>query len=244
MIRTVCVVPPEGLRRNVERAVGLGLPRLAARPAQDVPLAFVGGGVSSGEHLDEILAWPGDVMTTNGGYDWLQDCGRVADYVCLIDPIPELVDFTTRPQPGTVWLVATMCDPAVFASLNGRDVLLWDAPQGDDEVVPGSVPGGPTGMTRAPLLAAILGYRDITLFGADSCYRADTSHVYGGSLPDGLIRVECGQRSWITTLGLLAQAEYLAEMVPAMNAAGVAVRMVGDHLSRDLLNHGSWELAA
>src|SRR5262249_35747860 len=42
----------------------------------------------------------------------------------------------------------------------------------------GMIGGGPTVLSRAPILAFCLGYRDVHLFGADSSYGGEQHHVY------------------------------------------------------------------
>jgi hypothetical protein len=168
-------------------------------------------------------------MAINHAYDWLIEHGRVADYVLALDGADDRL--IREPRKPTRFLVATCCSPGFFDLLRGHDVLIYRAQQGDEPLEPDDIPGGSTAMTRAPLVAAVLGYRDVTLFGADSCYIGSESHVYGGALPD-LIRVECGGRTWVTSLGMLAQAEYLAEMLPAFP---FPVKVKGDNLAAAML---------
>jgi hypothetical protein len=247
MRRVICVCPPEVVRRNREMAAGLGLPWLAAEAERNEPLAVVGGGSSAREHLDEILAWPGQVMALNGAYNWLQDQGRMADYVMVLDPEDAMAELFRRPAPGTRWFVASICNPAVFDALAGQDVTLYNPPQGDEKMAPDDIPGGSTVMTRAPILAAVIGYRRVALYGADSCYhRCATSHVYGGDIPADVVHVEAGGRSWLTSPAMLVQAEYLAELIPAM-AIAIKVELVGEHLAQALLaqdNEGTTSHAA
>lgn len=178
-------------------------------------------------------------MAINGAYDWLQDNGRIADYVLGLDPGAALADFYRRACQDTQFIIADCCDPTVFDALAGYDVVLYHARQGDELAQPGDIPAGPSAMTRAPLVGAVLGHRDVTLYGADSCFSGPATHVYGGSTPVSTIRVECAG-SWLTTLTLLAQAEYLAAMIPATGA--LRVRLAGDHLASAMLDN-PWRIA-
>lgn len=198
MIRTVCVADEATLTRHKEHAAGLGLPRLAALPPTKQPLAIVGTGPSV--DWAELAGWHGDIMAINGAYDRLREHRRIADWVVCLDPQEALADYHRHPN-GSRYLVATCCHPGVFRALDGQDVTTWHAAQGDDEVRPETIPGGSTAITRAPLLAAYLGYRDLTLFGADSSGEGD-------------LIVE----GWRTSPQLLAQAEYLVEMIKAWPA--------------------------
>lgn len=241
MLKTVCVCAPEVVERNHERAVSRGLPWLTARSATDKPLAIVGGGKSAKDYLHEILSFPGDVLAINGAYDWLQDQGRVADLHVLLDPQFGMDMFVQRPNQKTTYLVATCCDPTVFDALKAQNVLVWFSQQGTD-TRPG-IPGGSTALTRAPVLGAFLGYRDITIYGGDSCFLGAYGHVYEDDpFPPDAIRIICDGREWLTSLQFLAQAEYLAEMLPAMQQ-GMKVRLRGDHLAAALLKAQAWQEA-
>jgi hypothetical protein len=240
VIQNVCVVGPEGLARNRESAAGRGLPRLAVARQKSLPLAVVGGGESAETCLDELKAWPGPIMAINGAYDWLQDMDRVPEYGCLIDPQPMVTEFLTRPARATRWLVASMCDPSVFNALTGYDVTVWEAAQHDADE---GIPGGPTCMTRAPVVATWMGFRRVRLFGADSCYSSGRSHVYGGDLPSDLFPVRVGGREFVTSWGLLSQAEHLAALHSALVGQRIEIEFAGDHLAAALAEHGTWQLA-
>jgi uncharacterized Rossmann fold enzyme len=202
----VCVVDDATLAKHKEHAAGLGHPRLAALPKTKQPLAIVGTGPSV--DWRELAEWSGDIMAINGAHDALCQFGRVPDWVVCLDPQEALADYHRCPQ-GARYLVATCCHPAVFEALRGQDVTTWDAAQGDDEVTHDTIPGGSTALTRAPLLAYYLGYRNLTLFGADS-----------------------GTANRQTTPQLMAQAEYLVELIRAWPTR-IDVR--GDSLLTDML---------
>lgn len=208
-------------------------------PSRDKPLAIVGGGPSAAELLDEIRSFPGQVLAINGAYDWLQDQGRVADFVALSDPQDGMGVFVRRPHERTKFLIATCCDPSVFDALSSSDVMTWFCIQGKDEPGPYGVPGGSTCLTRSPLLAVLLGYREIVIYGADSSY-TDKSHAYESSISADAFTVVC-EREWLTSMQMLAQAEYLAEMIPTMRQA-VKIDLKGEHLASALLRTRAWSV--
>jgi hypothetical protein len=111
--------------------------------------------------------------------------------------------------------------------LRDQEVTLWDAAQGDGEVSHETIPGGPTALSRAPLIAAILGYREITLFGADSS-------------GEGRLLVRC-DGEFRTSPQLLGQAVYMAEMIPRMSSLNIAIE--GEHLLAAMLRtNGRWSV--
>lgn len=250
MIRHVCVCPPERLARNRNCAAGLGLPWLAAFPPHDRKLAIVGGGQSAADHAAEILAWDGEILAVNGAYEWLRKLGRAPDFCVLLDPQDNMWPMLVNASSGTKWIVSDVCHPTTFEILRGLDIELWDAPQAEDEIKPHSICGGPSAISRAPLIAAVLGYQDVTMYGADSCYLGKTTHVYGASspavsadIPPDAVRVRCDGEEWLSILGLVGQAEYLAELIEAMNRqTKVRIRIVGRNLASAMLNaKGVWE---
>ena len=96
------------------------------------------------------------------------------------DPLPGLADYVRRPHRQTTFYISAYCDPAVFDALDGYDVKLWFAHQ-DGVEFPAkmpegaeTIPGGTTAITRAPFLARCLGFRDVTLYGADSSFAGVT----------------------------------------------------------------------
>lgn len=178
-------------------------------------------------------------MAINGAHDWLIDRGRVPDYFMGLDPQEYVAGLLTAPQSATEYIMATNCHPSAFDALAGQNVTIFDSEHGDDERLPGTVPGGGTAMTRSPMVAAYLGYRDVTLFGADSCYLIDTTHVYCDEPPPDLLNVRCDGKEWTTTLGLLSQAEYLALMIPHLGKLRVTLH--GEHLAQAMLR--SWSNA-
>lgn len=229
-----CVAAPEVLRRNHLHACRLGLPWLTTMPARSVPLAIVAGGPSASEEMDTLRAWPGDIMAINGAYGWLLRHGLPAEWVLGIDPMPILARCYSATDPVTHFVIASVCDPAVFRCLGNHPVTLCDVRQGDVPGRPGDVPGGPTALTRAPQIALVLGYREVVLFGADSCFETD-SHVYGHDAAAQTIEIEAGGRTWRTTRQLLQQAQYLAELLPALQTR-LRIGIAGDNLTTTLLN--------
>lgn len=229
MRRYLNAVPEAGLARcdaNHRENERRDLPWLAPQKGGG-SVAIVGGGASAADYCDEILAFDGRVIAINGAYPWLAEKGRVADAVVLLDPTPRLTQIVGPGQGGTTFYVATCCDPSTFDALGSQDVVKWQAAMSDD--APG-VPGGPSALTRAPVIAMMLGFTAITVFGADCCFDGDTSHVYGGAIPPDATEYDCGGAVYRTTPALLMQAEYLADLVPVLP---IAVR--GWHLTAAMI---------
>lgn len=220
-------VSDETLAGNRASARARGLPWLSPFPAREAPLAVVGGGQSAADHLDEILTWPGDVLAINGAYDWLRP-GRVPDWHFILDPLPACVGFVQHPSSLTRYVVADSVAPALLDALDGQNVTLCDL---------STAPGGSTAMTRAPMVGALLGYRRIDLFGADSSF-GERRHVYDQPAPEHWAAIECDGRVYRSRLDLLRQAAEIVEALPVWRA-GLDVRVRGDdHLAAAMIRTG------
>lgn len=174
-------------------------------------------------------------MAINGAYDWLRS-GRVPEYHLIIDPQPFVAGlFLRHPHRLTEYLIADTVHPSTLDALEGfRPTLCRFTDDG--------VPGGCSAMTRAPMLAAILGYRRIDLFGADCCWPEGPegrTHVYDHPRRKHVCRIECDGRLWWAPLDLLRQAAFMAEAFPVMCRAGLDIRVRGDdHLTAAMLRTG------
>lgn len=212
-----CVVDSPGRRKNFESVLARGLEVCGQLPEREGALAVVGSGPSVRGLLWELADWPGEVWAINGAYDYLQDKGIVPDGFFGIDPLPGLAAYLRRPNEKTTFYIASMCDPAVFDALAGYQVKLWHA-AGEDTFPKGHwiVGGGTTAITRAPYFALLRGWRDITLYGADSSFADDGSeycYKWGSyehdiAQPKHKIMVN-GEGPFVSEVGLLKQASQL-----------------------------------
>ena len=180
LLDSVCVVSNDGCTANLETALARDLPRCEPTPAHGRALAVIGGGPSVRWHIEELRAWSGDLWAVNGVYEYLLDEGVVPTGFIGVDPLPGLAEYVKRAHPDTTFLMSGLCDPSVFDRLKGHQVSLW-FPEQSGMKFPGGlwiVNGGTTGLTRTPFLARMLGYRDITIFGADSSFDEDSRYCY------------------------------------------------------------------
>jgi 6-hydroxymethylpterin diphosphokinase MptE-like len=166
-----CVVGTDDRVQNMAASLARGLAVCRPQDPHARPLAIVGSGPSLRDHLDEIAA-ASEVWAINGAYDHLVALGIVPSGFFGLDPLPGLADYVRHPSPATTFYPASTCDPSVLDALAGQRVLLWHTHADDLTYPSGSwcIPGGTTAVTRAPYLAHLLGYRDITIFGADSSF--------------------------------------------------------------------------
>lgn len=173
-----CTSSIEQRRANLESALKWGFPVATKQDAHNRPLAIVGGGPSVADDLDRLREFP-EVWSVNGALDWLTSQGIQSTGYVVIDPEPVMAQYLQNPPEQTTYYVGSSCHPSTFDALSGRNVVLWhplmdiELPEGH-----GAIGGGPTVLTRAPMLAYCLGYRDVHLFGADSSYEGELHHIY------------------------------------------------------------------
>lgn len=214
---STCVVNEAGRKRNLSRTLQRGLPMVQQLPEREEPLAIVASGPSVEDHLEELRNWKGKVWAINGAYAYLMDRGIVPDGFFGMDPLPGLAPYVARTDPKTIFYICSICDEAVFDNLLDRNVLLWH-PDGEGVEYPPDqwvIGGGTTAVTRAPYLALLQGFRDITLFGVDSSFRQGSPYCYRWGTyecdidqPRFLIEAN-GEGPFETELGLMKQVSQL-----------------------------------
>jgi uncharacterized Rossmann fold enzyme len=154
--------------------------------------AIVGGSPSLASNLTK-LRWRKEqghpIFSTNNTHDYLIAHNIVPDYHVMVDARPENAQFVQHPHPGVHYLIGSQCDPSVFNALEDYRVTLFH------NLSPGAktllsdtqaclVGGGTTVGMKAMLLAELLGFRNLHLFGMDSCYMEDAHHAYDQPLND------------------------------------------------------------
>jgi hypothetical protein len=214
---STCVVDQAGRKRNLSSVLLRGLPMVQQLPEHDEPLAIVCSGPSVPAFLDELRSWPGKIWAINGAYRYLLDNGIIPDGFFGMDPLPGLAPYVKETDPHTTFYICSICDPSVFDNLKDRKVQLWH-PDGEDMVYPPDqwvIGGGTTAVTRAPYLALLQGYRDITLYGVDSsfsegevyCYPHGTYECDTNSIK---LLIEVGNEGpFVTELSLMKQVSQL-----------------------------------
>jgi hypothetical protein len=211
-------------------------------------LLVCGGGPSLGDlaqlrGLRALAAKGGKIWAVNKTHDFLLTKGLVSWGACLLDPMPWVAGYITRPRRDVRYFVASQCDPAVFDVLHGCPVYLWHAgidiegeghpvgllsaefPERDWYVVPGPTTVG----LRSVLVGYALGFRVFHLFGLDSSMRTDTGHerLYAYAkpkprdAPEGWVtlRTRTGEERFFTNSHMARQAldfEQMAEQIAAL----------------------------
>lgn len=202
-------------------------------------LAIAAGGPSLAETW-QAAAGGADLWALNGAYDFFLDRGVIPDGCVILDARESNARFVQRAHPDTHFYIASQCHPAVFDALKRRDVTLWhsgearhieaailERAKGRDTAY---VCGGGTVGLKALMLAHIVGYRDLHLFGYDSCYRGDEGHGYAQHQPEDRVEARFNGKTYSCAPWMVQQAQQFPEHVKALRDAGTSLTIHGDGL--------------
>ena len=222
--------------RNVELCKARGLPEWKYADNRP-PLAVVGGGNSALEHIEELKTWKGDIWASGSVFHWLQDHGIEATLFC-VDPQPCLSGMAAGAKKA---LLASNCDPSAFEVLRDAEVTVFDLVK--DGV---GINHGPTTGSASFDLSVKMGYRDVSYFGFDSCYRNTErgdekimrvwhkTHAFKNEEDTTLMRVVCDGKAFITGAEFFMQAEWMAGVFNAVpqifknRSDGLLAAMIND----------------
>jgi hypothetical protein len=154
-----------------------------------LPIAIVGGAPSINGLVDELRDFDGDVLVCGTAHDWSRRNGIAATYYLIGDHHPIICRHLLLPDQTAIYFVACQCDHAVFNILADRSLVLWHCvwPGQEADFAPDQwaileamrVDGGSTAGMRALSLVTMLGYRNVHLYGFDSCLdSADREYAY------------------------------------------------------------------
>jgi hypothetical protein len=236
-------------------------------------LLICGGGPSIGDmaQLKMIRALSkkgGKIWAVNKTHDFLLTKGLKPWAACLLDPMPWVAGYITKPQRGVIYALASQCHADVFAALKQFTLHVWHAGidtdeaqgypteilrhayAGDDWLV---IPGPTTVGLRSILVGYALGFRDFHLFGLDSSMRGETLHAYAKpkpiDAPEGWVslRTTTGTQKFYTNSHMARQAldfeetmERITDMVHSKTMEPIRMTVHGDGLLPELAKCYGW----
>lgn len=173
---------------NVRAAIALGYPSLERGTTTSEPIAVACSGPSLKSTLRELKRFD-KILSCSGAHQFLLDHGIVPTWHMEGDPRVHKAVFVKRPHRRVQYLLASSCHPRVFEALKGYQIKVWHVlSNAKDLVTLGHYPPGQwvlTGGTnvgmRAMVMARLLGYVDVHIFGMD-CSAGETFHT--GSHPN------------------------------------------------------------
>lgn len=185
-ITVTMATPYEKVVANIRMAESRPLLQIHELPdwREGVPVALVGGGPSLRATLPVLRRYQ-YIMACGSAHDYLVAQGVVPRWCVVCDPDPVMANYLRLAHADTTYLVASQCDPVVFEELVDRRVALWNCggSASDNLSLWGNqktvvISGGCTVLTRSIFMAVNFGFRDIHLFGCDTCVSGDQHHAY------------------------------------------------------------------
>ena len=187
---------------------------------------------------DTYLEIEGAILACNSAIGYLLGKGIVPTFGMIWDASPLCEKFAV-PHPDITYLLGARCHPDVFKRLHGCKVIAWHA-GGDhnifefiqqNQIKEPLVNGGSAAVTRGLYLGYALGFRNFHLFGADSSYQENETHVNGSLVPEKDITVHVGNHeghpSFRTTPEMCAQVEEFKVIYPHFLALGCNITAHG-----------------
>lgn len=234
--------PPESVEENILLASRRNLLWFVEGDyARGKDLLIVGGAPSTKSYLEEIREKQNKgafVMALNGAYEYLQENGIISDCMVMLDSRPINHKLIKNPHGKTLFLIASQCHHKVFEKLQDKVVVLWHA---DTEVFPSDkvnsiaklknieswqvVAGSQTVGTRALILAALMKFKTIYLYGYDSSYEDGSHHAYSQPQNDteATVEIEAGGKTYITTPLFARQVFYLQTQRNILKSIGINI---------------------
>lgn len=222
---------------NIESAIARGLPELMpAICSHDGHFVIAGSGPSLPDFLPELRAEQAagrPVCAINGAYDFLVDNDIIPNLFLTVDPRP-MPQNVTKPQPETVFLPASRANPELFERLAGFNVMLWHSYGNLDEQPhyqgrKALYGGASTSGLRAITIGYIMGFRNFSLYGMDSCLAADRlTKRFTGEQAGQVIDVIVGDRTFYCNGAMAQQANEVQELMQFLE--GLHLDFKGDGL--------------
>lgn len=236
-----CNTGDVGLFSNVESACARGLPDLEAILDTKPPAIIVGGGPSLASTLESIRQMQlhgGVVFALNNAAKYLVENGIPVDYQIILDARSTNVAFLEKAWAKQL-LLASQCHPSLFdkAQELSYPTILWHPViEGIVNHIPKKSPlligGGLTVGLSGMCVIYTLGYRQMHLFGYDSCHSEELHHAY--SQPendvDELTTVAVDGRVFKCTVTMAAQANSFQKVSEMLADLDCEIHVYGDGL--------------
>lgn len=228
-------VPNDIIEANLKATFARGYKPFAIGTPMDRPVAIVGAGPSLAMTYQDIKQ---DIIACNSAHDFLISKGVIPKYGMLWDASP-IIAMVFNPHKDVTYLVGSRCHPDVFAKLEGHHVLVFHV-LGDEMIaemlyenhrMEPMIGGGSSSCTRATYVAAALGYRgDMHIFGIDSSFGEDDTHVSGSVVSQNRMKIRVCGKWFLTAPWMAMQCGDFKLLVPNLKALGYRLIVHGTGL--------------
>lgn len=228
---------------NIDNAVGLPYKWLDGDAVETGHAVIVGGAPSINEFAEEIKLRKlhgQKVFALNGSAKWLEEQGITPDYHVILDAREENAQFITGSAGH--YLLASQCHPKVFDAVSGKQVTIWhslSALGNFTDARPYALVGGSTVGLNAIIIAHVMGFQEIHIYGLDSSYSDSQHHAYSQPLNDNERVIEVEKRGEVFRCApwMANQAEQFLPLACELTAKGVVLTIHGDGLLPFMAQH-------
>ena len=250
----------ERIRSNIMTNLRRGLQEVCPHEPQTQTICLLAGGPSLADHEAEIIerGRAGELfVTVNGTYKWLLDRGiKPAAQIMLdarefnarfIDPVVDTCKYIFSSQTAPE-AVAKVPDHQAWLFHSGENEIMracieeYSREQGADRSwYP--VIGGSTVIGRGLVVLAILGFRNIEVFGWDSCLRDGQHHAYPQAENDSqhVVDISLGGRTFKCHPWMVVQANEVPKIIRHVlgKIEGFNLEVRGDGLIAHMLKYAA-----
>lgn len=204
-------------------------------------VAVVGSGPSLKENWKDLRDSGVPILACNAACQFLLERGVTPKYMFCFDADPLTHEFFT---PGTLskdttYLIASRISTKVWEMLEGYKVVCWHS-AGDKNIqtilekhglMEPMITGGSAAVTRAMILVQPIGFKEIHLWGADSSFSREDTHIRQSTTVERRIKIMVNKREFETAPWMCQQAEDFKILVPNFQRLyGMKVIVHGDGL--------------
>lgn len=216
---------PEGIGENISYSLSLGLPELQYVPwYHNGDFVICASGPSIKNHVEDIRRdWKEGktIVGVKGGYDFLRENGITPSLYVSVEPRYRPIK---DPSKETAYLLSSRVNKQVFDELKDYPIYLWHSWSEEDynQLLKDKfmIGGGSTSGLRAVNVGYILGYRNFTFYGMDSCLGEEGNKRVNQPPLDATVKkidVIVGGKRFICNMAMAAQAQdfqMLYEVMP------------------------------
>jgi hypothetical protein len=246
-VHVICNTSDEDLHRNIKinsaRANQIEWGWVKSEGPHDGVAVLVGSGPSLADTIDDIRRHRDAghmIFAMNGAASYLADRGVGAHFQVMIDPREETKQLI---GPALGHLIASQCHPAIFDALPWAKLYHLQIEGIDDDLPeyphPFALVGGAASVgNTSTVLAYVMGYRTLHLYGYDSSHRDAQSHAFHQKMNDGEPNclVVWNGKEYRTSLTMKLQAEKAQDTLRLLEGAGVKIHVHGSGLLPDMWN--------
>jgi hypothetical protein len=252
-IKAKCVAPPDERLENIKSAIDRGLEEFGPSDVHDKEICIVGSGPSVRGQIKKIRSLKNKgcmVLAVKGAHDFLMEKNIVPHAALAVDPQPHIVKCFRKNLSGNhivrpVYLIASQCCPEVFDYLSDQRVILWHLlASSSHEFLKGrpQIGGGSTSGSRAVVLAYMMGFRKMHLFGFDSCLqgknpkklRKVTGDMWGDEEKEPILELFCDGITFYADPAMAAQANEIQDVFSMLE--GSKIKAYGHGLIQQVIN--------